>query len=89
MPRTPRATTTSARLDERTEQGPREPARGRDRSAVLRETIHRAYEDRLYAQAREDAERLVHDKADKAEPARIAEVTDGTDRGRRPAPGLL
>lgn len=63
----------SFRPDERTEQELNELAHGRDRSTVLRELIHQAYVDQLYAQAREDAERLSHDEADKAELARIAE----------------
>ncbi len=73
MPHTPCMAMTSFHLDERTEQELSELARGRDRSAVLRDIIHQAYVDQLYAQAREDAERLSHDEADKAELARIAE----------------
>lgn len=63
----------SFRADEQTEHELRELTQGRDRSTVLREIIHEAYVERQYAQARDDAERLRHDEADKAELARIAE----------------
>jgi predicted DNA-binding protein len=69
----------SFRPDERTEQELQELAAGRDRSTVLREIIHEAYIERQYAQAREDAERLRHDEADKAELARIAEEMGDSD----------
>ncbi|USY19105.1 hypothetical protein NE857_28170 [Nocardiopsis exhalans] len=69
----------SFRPDEQTERELRELTEGRDRSTVLRELIHEAYVERLYAQAREDAERLRHDEADKAERSRIAEEMGDPD----------
>jgi hypothetical protein len=66
----------SFRPDERTAHELSDLAAGRKVSEVLRELIHRAYVEHLYAQAAADAARLRNDPAERAEMQAVAEDMD-------------
>ena len=79
----------SFRPDDRTARELSDLAAGRKVSEVLRELIHRAYVEHLYAQAAADAARLRNDPAERAEMQAVAEEMDDVDRAVRLMLGLL